>query len=154
MIHVGQFRTEVVRPALKVIDAWSEAAENLVVGTAVQESRLTYLRQFNGGPARGVFQIEPATHDDVWANYIGFRPDLSAKVHSVLSSVPLLHDQLETNLMYAAIMCRVIYMRATEALPDAANLPALGGYWKRHYNTAGGAGTPDEWVRHYKEVGA
>lgn len=53
----------VVRPVLRVMSAWSQPAEDLVMGTAAQESRLTYLRQLGGGPALGLWQMEPATHD-------------------------------------------------------------------------------------------
>ena len=49
-LNAQQLRTLVVRPALQAIGAWSPAAENLVMGTAGQESRLTHLHQLGGGP--------------------------------------------------------------------------------------------------------
>jgi len=62
-LDAGQLRMYVVRPVLRVMSAWSQPAEDLVMGTAAQESRLTYLRQLGGGPALGLWQMEPATHD-------------------------------------------------------------------------------------------
>ena len=61
MIDHAQFREHVVRYALKCTGTWSHAAENLVVGTALAESGLKFLRQKGGGPALGLFQIEPST---------------------------------------------------------------------------------------------
>lgn len=47
----------------------SSSAVNLLLGTAAQESAFgTYLRQIGGGPARGVFQMAPATAKDIWEN--------------------------------------------------------------------------------------
>ena len=43
-------------------------------GTAAVESRMgTYLRQI-GGPALGIWQVEPATHLDCWDNWLDYRP--------------------------------------------------------------------------------
>ena len=60
-LNVRDLRVEVIRPALRALDLWSPAAEDLVLGTAAQESGLAYLRQIGGGPALGLWQIEPAT---------------------------------------------------------------------------------------------
>ena len=68
-----QLRTEIVKPALEAIGYYSPAAEALIMGTAAQESHLKYVKQLGDGPALGLFQMEPATHDDIWANYLRFR---------------------------------------------------------------------------------
>ncbi len=54
MINTTQFRDLVVRPTLKQINLYSASAVELLMGTAVQESRLTYLQQLDEGPALGV----------------------------------------------------------------------------------------------------
>lgn len=54
---------------------WSQAAEDLLLGTAIQESGLVHVRQV-GGPALGYWQMEPATHDDIWASFVQHRPEL------------------------------------------------------------------------------
>ena len=62
-MNAKDLREDVVRPVLKVMDKWSEAAENLVLGTAAKESAMGQdLRQRGGGPALGIYQMEPATH--------------------------------------------------------------------------------------------
>ncbi len=84
MLDIPQFRANIVRPTLEAVGAHNRAAEDLVLGTALQESNLRYLRQLNDGPARGVYQMEPATHDDIWENYLAFRAELSAHVSAFL----------------------------------------------------------------------
>lgn len=44
-INPHQLRDLVIRPTLKRLGFWSTAAEELVLGTAIQESSLQYLQQ-------------------------------------------------------------------------------------------------------------
>jgi hypothetical protein len=142
----GDFRADVIRPTLDRLALWSESAEVLLLGTALTESGLVWLRQKGGGPALGVYQIEPATHDDVWANYLAYRPGLRDRVAALRASEPEPAAQLITNLAYATAIARLIYRRRPEPLPPADDLAGLAAFWKAHYNTAGGAGTPDDFV--------
>lgn len=144
MIDPKHFRIYVIRPTLKHLGLWSYAAELLVLGTALVESRLTYLHQI-GGPALGVFQIEPKTHDDVWKNYLLHRDKLAKSVVGL--STPFLNsDQLAWNFGYGAAMCRIIYWRRPEPLPSALDIQGMGAYWKAHYNTHLGEGTVQGWM--------
>ncbi len=153
-----QFRIFVVRPTLQALGLWSPAAENLVLGTACQESGLDLLNQVTGpsdlalGPGIGFFQIELATHDDIWANFLHYRAELAAKVAALLAPAPTRGQQLASNLAYACAICRIDYERAPEKLPDASDFAALSAYWKRHYNTGKGAGTPEEWAANYQRL--
>jgi hypothetical protein len=153
-----QFRIFVVRPTLQALGLWSPVAENLVLGTGAQESGLDLLNQVTGpydvtqGPGIGFFQIELATHDDIWANFLHYRAELAGKVAALLAPAPPRAQQLASNLAYAAAICRVDYERAPEALPDAGDAAALGAYWKRHYNTGKGAGTAEQWAANYARL--
>ena len=157
MLDPIQFRMLIVQPLLKYLEPeipYSKTAENLLMGTALHESRLYWLKQ-NGGPALGLFQMEPATHDDIWENFLINRPKLKAKIQSLIPSPPLngewLHQQLITNLFYAAAMARVHYFRSSDPLPD--NTPeGLADYWKEVYNTSRGAGTRDQFIKHYRDA--
>src|SRR5258708_26545125 len=42
--------------------------------------------QLGGGPAVGLFQMEPTTHDDCWTNFLNFRPVLAGKVKQTLEA--------------------------------------------------------------------
>lgn len=157
MISAQHLRLLVVRPALRHIDAWSSAAENLVMGTAAQESNLIYLKQLGGGPALGLWQMEPDTHLDIWDNYLAYRPELASSVRDLAGRYwpGAFEDpatEMVTNLAYAAAMCRIHYKRVPEALPDADNMRGLAKYWKQHYNTVGGSGSVGEFLGNYNRV--
>ncbi|HAT8515209.1 TPA: hypothetical protein I7181_16060 [Vibrio vulnificus] len=144
----------VVRPELKRLGLWSEAAEQLVIGTIFTESRGVYLKQHGNGPALGIIQMEPATHDDIWLNFLKYKSDLYQKISEAASyvdyvqnsKVPVKASELIANLRYAVAMCRVHYLRVPEALPPAGDIPALARYWKKHYNTHLGAGAVSDFV--------
>lgn len=150
MINSKQLRECVIRPVLQDAGMWSQSAENLLMGTAAQESRMgQYLTQLGNGPARGIFQMEPNTLHDIQVNFLKYKPSLAelAEKHKA----PALSDasNLICNLAYAALMCRIHYLRVREALPDADDLPGLARYWKRYYNTSLGKGTESEFIENY-----
>lgn len=154
-ISENDLRQYVIKPVLKHINLWSDAAENLLLCTAAHESHLGhYLKQVRG-PALGIYQIEPATHKDVWVNYLAYRNDLVSKVKSLTSSINSnalpADDQLITNLAYATAIARLIYQRAPDALPDADDIDGLANYWKQYYNTPLGKGTTDDFITHYHQ---
>lgn len=142
-MNLGQLRTFVVRPALQHIQLWTPEAENLVMGTAIVESAADFLAQVGGGPALGIWQMEPLTHDDIWANYIGYRRPLVERMNQLTTSAAITAGahELVGNLFYAAAMCRVAYARAPEPLPPERDALAMAKLWKLRYNTPKGAGT-------------
>lgn len=147
-----QFRILVVRPALQHLNLWSQAAENLVLGTAVHESGLKSLHQMGGGPADGFFQIEPNTHDDLFKNTLPGIPDLKQKLLSMAAPWPSYEAQLTTNLLYEAAVCRLLYYRAPSSLPAEDDIDGLADYWKQFYNTPQGAGDPAVWATEYRAL--
>lgn len=153
-ILARELQMHVVRPVLQAIGLWSEAAEYLLLGTAAQESNLGHYLAQSHGPALGIYQIEPATHADIWQNCLQYKPDLAEKVHALLSPFNTQDkDQaLITNLAYSTAIARVIYYRIPKPLPAAYDLSGLAGYWKQYYNTPSGRGTVEEFMANYKEM--
>ena len=138
----------VIEPTLDYLELKSDAAVNLLLGTASQESNLgRYIKQIKG-PALGIYQMEPATHQDIWDNYLKYKPELADKVRS-LSSKNKATTELITNLAYATAMARIHYLRVREALPEADDIKGLARYWKKYYNTELGKGTDEEFVHNY-----
>lgn len=128
----------------------SPEAVQLLLGTAAQESHMgRYLRQING-PALGIFQMEPTTHDDIWTNYLQYRTALSRMVSKLRVDMPIGPRQMAGNLYYAAAMARIHYRRVPEPLPQVGDLSGMAEYWKKHYNTHLGAGTEDEFIANYE----
>lgn len=146
MINTGQLREYVIRPTLQRIGLWSQAAENLVYGTGLVESAYTFLDQTTPGPgpAYGFWQMEEATHNDLWANYLKYQHELRDVLLVMSGQGGLLVPPVTTlhgNMFYAAAMCRVHYRRVQKALPAADDAAGLAAYWKEFYNTPLGAGT-------------
>ena len=136
-----------IRPALSALGKGGEAEEQLLLGTAIQESLLIHRQQLGGGPALGIFQMETATHDDCWDNFLKFRPDLADRVKATLKPGEQPAAQtMKANDCYAAAMCRVRYMRVQPAIPAQDDVDGMANYWKQHYNTPLGAGRPEEFL--------
>lgn len=150
MIKIEHFLDEIVIPTLKELDMYSEEACLLIVGTAIQESRLHYLKQIPSGIAKGVCQMEEATHDDIWDNFLKYKPEIKEKVLGLTNQSMDLVDQLKGNLYYAVAMCRIHYYRVSEALPN--DLAGMARYWKKYYNTPLGKGTEEEFIHNYEQA--
>jgi hypothetical protein len=141
-VHMLEF---VIIPTLKWIDLDNIAARSLVLGTGLAESNLTYLNQLGSptiGPALGIYQMEKATYDDIWSNFLFYRKTLGDKIRWLKASYPDSDAwlQLPTNLALATAMCRIQYYRRREPLPDPSDIVGMADYWKAHYNTRLGRG--------------
>ena len=152
-IDMVQLRDLVIRPALTALDLWSPAAEELLMGTILQESQGGHwLRQTGGGPALGICQMEPVTHDDIWRNFLAYHPDLAIKVKGLMVRTVSDIEEMVGNLYYAVAMARVLYYRVAEPLPKAGDISAQAAYYKAHYNTAGGAASEAQYLVHWAAV--
>lgn len=138
-LNLSQFKTLIVRPALAGAGLDGDAAANLLTGTALVESNLAWLEQMRG-PALGITQMEPATHDDCWENFLRHNPDLAKHIlaTSGLSGMPDAGTMV-WNLRYAILMARVKYLRVQAPLPAASDAYGLASYHKQFYNTASGS---------------
>lgn len=148
MIDPRQLLHEVIRPVLLSLDLYSDKAERLVLGTACQESECgLWIKQLGGGPGIGIYQMEPDTFNDIWNNYLDFKPTLREKVLKWVFDIGLNGDsarEMVGNLYYATAMCRVHYYRVPEPIPDY--LAGQAAYWKKYYNTEDGRGTGFQYI--------
>jgi len=149
MIEKTQLRT-LVRDTLKFLEpeiTYSIHAENLILLTAAVESNLgTYIEQVKG-PAKGIYQMEPATEKDIWINFLAYKKPLSEKLNQLRSSGAL-KEEMKWNLAYATAMTRVHYYRKKVEFEDGT-VRGLANIWKLHYNTPLGKGTPDKAIEKY-----
>lgn len=150
-IHFKNVRDFVVKPTLRHLGMDTPAAVNLVWVTGIVESRLQHIKQIGAGPALSWWQIEPATSDWLWFDYLQRRSDLRDRVEDLSASAFPIVDQLAWNQGLACALCRVRYWTVPERLPDAEDADGMGAYWKAHYNTAGGAGTAEKFTNAYKQ---
>ena len=130
----------VIQQTLTPLGIYSANAEELLMATCANESNLgLYKVQAKGGPAHGIMQIETATFNDIWANYLAYHQTLGDGIKLLNSGVIGISSDLDNNDRYSVAMARVFYMRCPGALPDAGNLDAIWAYYKQYYNTPAGA---------------
>jgi len=141
------FARRVIEPTLVHLEAESRTAGRLLLGTALHESGgLEHVRQING-PALGYFQMEPATHDDLWRNWLRFRSELAERIDGLRRRRgPPDAEEMAINPAYACAMARAHYLRRPEPLPGFGDVPGQARYWKAHYNTHLGKGTPAKYL--------
>lgn len=159
--HLALF---VVRPTLAQLTGpdvpglGSDAAVELLLGTAAHESGFRALDQITGrndrtlGPAYGLWQIEPATLDDLHQNFLRFRPSLAARLRGLAADWPSPAMQLATNLAYAAAVARLIYYRSPVRLAQSGDVEGHARVWKQVYNTERGKGRPEQFVDAYRRL--
>ena len=165
MINAKQLRLLVIRPTLQAMNMWSESAEELLIGTAAQESLLGhFIKQVGGGPAVSIYQIEPATASDIVHRYLNMRRGLDKQFQSAFqlvnsSQIDWEHisiDQVElkliSDLRFATAIARLRYWMVPETLPAAGDLSGMATYWKKHFNTVLGAGTEAEYIHNYQRL--
>lgn len=156
-MNAVQIRDYVIRPALQRINLWSQAAEQLIFGTGLVESRYEWLDQTTPGPgpAYGPWQMEEPTHDDLWVNYLAYQTDLADSLlrmagFGIVTKPPVI--ALHGNLFYGAAMCRVHYRRIKAPLPAAGDAAGMAAYWKQFYNTPLGKGTIDKALPYFRQA--
>jgi hypothetical protein len=139
MIAIKHFR-KLVRDALQPpFGLYTVAVEELLAITCAQESLgATYLWQndskgFPSGPAIGPFQMEPATHDDLWNNFLFYRPILAKPLGEASAG------RMAWDWYYAIRIARLNYYRFPMPIPN--DLEGLIRYYKKYWNTDLGAAT-------------
>ena len=140
-----QLHDLIIKPTLKYMGGNynSKDARFLSLCTAAIESKCGYYIKQIKGPALGIWQMEPNTHDDIWGNCDALRRgDTSVFVNSLRVGEPFSpHTNLVVSPMYACAMARLKYSMDSEPLPKHDNFRAVYDYYKRIYNTPAGAST-------------
>lgn len=138
-----------ITETLQGIDLYSDNALNLLLGTCAQESTFgKYRRQFGGGPALGIFQMEPATFRDICDNFLRYKPELIRKTQKVSGVDCFEPNDLINNDKLAICFARIHYLRIKESIPG--DLQGWARYWKKYYNTPLGKGTEAEFIQNFK----
>jgi len=139
MLNCEQLTEFVIKRALYDLQLLSDDAVELLVFTCANESHGgTYLHQVKG-PALGIYQMEPATYNDIWQNYIQHKSSILIQlIHNFQAPTMPSEDRLVYDLRFATAMARLHYARVNEPLPKASNIEAIWNYYKTHYNTLAG----------------
>lgn len=151
--NADDFLKDVIEPVLKDMAMDGAAAEKLLMMTACHESMGFRYRVQQGGPALSYFQVEPNTLNDLYENYLAFRPDMQALVDVYLPEELDRLEALETDDKYACAVARMIYWRVPEALPHVTDDEGLAAYAKKYWNTEMGAATAQKYLDDYRRYG-
>lgn len=159
MIRPDHLLGKIIRPTLDYMADNSElplnsdAAAMLLLGTAAAESKMgEYLEQHPQGPAKGIYQMEVRTYNDLM-QWVQHNDVLGEAIKPFIASKPYpTSQQLVGNLYLATAASRLYYWRISESLPQADDLPGLAGYWKKYYNTSAGKGTPEKFLQAWLEA--
>ena len=82
MLNYIQLKELIIIPTLHDLVSFSDDAVQLLLFTcAVESDGGTYLKQLKG-PALGIYQMEPETHNDIWQNYIKSKTSLALMMMS------------------------------------------------------------------------
>jgi len=142
---------QLIQQTLQPLNLYSPDVEELMMFTCANESDLgKYRTQGGGGPARGIFQVEGNTFNDVWTNYLAYHSALAQQISALFQNQPPSVDELVNNDPAAIAMCRVQYLRAPEAIPPANDVEAIWTLYKKRYNTPMGAATHDRAMQAYQ----
>ena len=174
-----QFREQIIRPALEglylfqkpnPVDLYTKDSEELLVAVMATESLGgKYLTQKKGGPARGIYQMEERTYENLWKDYLF--PSNEAKIRVLISSVFKAINYLPNcssdgglttvsscpdasrmvwDLRYATIMARLFFVQFSDVIPRYDDLEGIWEIYKKHWNTEKGKTTRDEFFVNYR----
>lgn len=146
----------IIQPPTRAVNLWSQSSDILLIGTCGIETNYgEYVHQI-GGPALGIFQMEPATHLDIWMRYLNSRSlanDILDACGDIAAQNGIPNENLLIyNLYYATLMTRVFYLRISEPLPAANDALGMATYYKKYYNTSMGKTDLSKAVAVFKDV--
>lgn len=149
-----QLLDHIIKPALEYMGGNynSKDAQMLLLATAAIESKCGYYIKQVGGPALGIWQMEPATESDIWKNCDNLKDKISKDKISKLEGV-FVGDALMYEPIYACAMARLKYSMDPESLPHHGDWKQIYEYYKRIYNTELGASTWDKFKTAWKVCG-
>jgi len=153
IFSADDLRHLVIRETLHYLDDWSQAAENLLVGTAIQESGLGFCLKEHC--RLGIYHISPIAHRTVWDRYLVHHPELASQVRGLAGQHGFLENpdgELLSNLKYATAIAWCIYRKAGRLLPPADDIEGLAQIWQQHFHAKPWGRTGD-FVRNYRDLG-
>ena len=147
-MNAQQLHDHIIKPTLEYMEGNynSKNARFLMLCTAAIESDCGYYIKQVGGPALGIWQMEPDTHGDINFNCDALIDEDSVMLDKQESLYMPYNVETNTagvmvNPMYACFMARLKYSMDIEPLPGYDNFRSVYDYYKRVYNTPAGAST-------------
>lgn len=135
----SEFKTKVISALIEMNRYNVNAVELLCMIAAHESMGGVYRRQING-PALGLLQIEPFTHDSIWDNSDSIGR-LSKSMNITRDTDSLINDD-----RYTIFIGRCYLLMDVNPLPKT--VCEMGEYAKSYWNRTGKA-TPEQYVNDY-----
>lgn len=147
MINPRLLLKHIIRPVLAGMEEFDPGISRspvdfFLLGTAVQETMLRTRAQYGNGPAKSLWQIEPATANDVFDRYIIKRPGLHHYISNLSTFNRAVMEEIEVNDFFACAVARCIYRYRPGWVDSPLSSWDLAVWWKNRYNTVAGKGNP------------
>lgn len=129
-------------------------AVHLLVETCAAETLLGCARDNTVyGAGTGVAQVDQGTFDWLQDKYGKVGSSKHTKIFEAMNIKldRVQYQELEYSPLLCLIFARLRYMTVSAPIPDSIEERAR--YWKTHYNTVEGKGTPDEYLSRCKSSG-
>lgn len=144
-----------IKTILTENNLYSDSMFYLLLGTmAVESDYGKYDTQFNGGPAKGRYQMEPFTMHDIFEHYLKYNKKLKKLALKYVNKNKSLEHNLQYNLEFQTILAAIHYLRACDRynvhLPKKLDPWTLSSFWKRYYNSKKGKGTTSKFYEKYQ----
>lgn len=144
----------VIIPTLKEIPKGigAKAVQAITMIIAHESKGGNYLKQIGGGPALGIIQMEPTTHNSIWDNGDSIWDNalllgiVSAEDHDQFLMPPA--ERLIYDLRYNVFMARQYLFMDENPLPSTPY--QMSAYLKDYWNSAGGAADSNSYLRDYE----
>lgn len=142
-MNAQQLHDCIIKPTHKFMGGKYESVESNFLSlctTAIESDCGKFNKQING-PALSWWQIEPATHTDIWTNCDALKDQDFARLILLLAGGhdSYSHDILLKSPMYACAMARLKYSMTPKALPaynggTDLDLDMFYRYYKTYYH--------------------
>lgn len=144
----------VIIPTLKEIPKGlsAESVQAITMIIAHESKRGNFIKQMGKGPALGLIQMEPTTHDSTWEHgdsiwKNAFQMGILTEREFKEKRQPLV-GRLIYDLRYNVFMCRQRLFMKPEALPKTPY--QMSEYLKKFWNSADGAADSNSYLRDYE----
>lgn len=126
-------------------------ASLLLVETAAAESMLgTFRDPTERYAGSGLCQIDEGTFDWLKEKFAGKKEEEQLRVAFGFTLSKVTYPELELSPLLSFVFARLRYRVETAEIP--ATLEGRAEYWKQHYNTHEGDGTPEQYVKKAKNL--
>lgn len=140
----------IIRLTLEELGLWSLQATDLLLMVAAHESKLGQYKKQIKGPALGIYQMEPATLNDIYDNFLQYKPALKESIEGISATCGPDLSALQYDPIYSTALARIHFLRHKEPIPVVHDRIGLAKYAKKYWNTERGKATAGDYLKAFE----